>query len=73
VTEGPYMVMKHPMIFMGADLVIINKIDLAGAMGVDVNKLRNDVFKINPKATVISTSFKMGQGVKEVAQKLGLS
>src|SRR5208282_3598508 len=29
VTEGPYMVKKHPHMFLGADVVVINKIDLA--------------------------------------------
>ena len=29
VTEGPYMVLKHPFIFMDANVVVINKIDLA--------------------------------------------
>jgi hydrogenase nickel incorporation protein HypB len=28
VTEGPYMVVKHSFIFMDADVVVINKIDL---------------------------------------------
>lgn len=36
VTEGPYMVVKHPFIFMEADVVLINKVDLAQAMGVNV-------------------------------------
>jgi len=34
VTEGPWMVVKHPYIFADADLVVINKIDLAEAMQV---------------------------------------
>ncbi|TES87038.1 hydrogenase nickel incorporation protein HypB, partial [Candidatus Aerophobetes bacterium] len=29
VTEGPWMIAKHPYIFSEADLVVINKIDLA--------------------------------------------
>ncbi len=33
VTEGQYMVKKHPHMFLGADVVVINKIDLAEAMG----------------------------------------
>ena len=34
VTEGPYMVRKHPHMFLGAQIVLINKIDLAAAMEV---------------------------------------
>ena len=72
VTEGPYMVLKHPMMFMGADVVAINKTDLAQAMGVEPRKLSSDVAKINPKAVTISTSCKSGSGIEEVIRALGL-
>ena len=36
VTEGPWMVRKHPHMFLGAEIVVINKIDLAQAMEVSV-------------------------------------
>lgn len=72
VTEGPYMVMKHPMMFMGADVVAINKVDLAQAMGVEPKKLSSDVAKINPKAITIETSCKNGLGVEEIIKALGL-
>ena len=73
VTEGPYMVLKHPMMFMGADVVAINKTDLAQAMGVSPEKLSADVAKINPRAITISTSCKNGLGVGEVIRALGLN
>jgi hydrogenase nickel incorporation protein HypB len=73
VTEGPYMVLKHPMMFMDADVVAINKIDLAQAMGVGPEKLRSDVAKINPKAATIATSCRNGSGVEEVIKALGLN
>jgi hydrogenase nickel incorporation protein HypB len=72
VTEGPYMVMKHPMMFMGADVVAINKTDLAEAMGVEPKKLSSNVAKINPKAITINTSCKNGVGIEEVIKALGL-
>ena len=56
VTEGPYMVVKHPMMFLDAQTVAINKIDLAAAMEVDPNKLKADVSRLNPKAVTINTS-----------------
>ncbi|MDB6020319.1 MAG: hypB, partial [Pedosphaera sp.] len=43
VTEGPYMVKKHPHMFLGADIVVINKLDLAGVMGIKVEDLAADV------------------------------
>ena len=61
VTEGPYMVVKHPFIFMEADVVAINKKDLAEAMNVDVKKLEKDVKMINPKAAVVATNCRTGE------------
>jgi len=72
VTEGPYMVVKHPFIFADADVAVINKIDLAGPMDVDANKLANDVRSINAKTSVVLTNCRTGQGVVEVASALGL-
>jgi hydrogenase nickel incorporation protein HypB len=73
VTEGPYMVLKHPMMFLGAQVVAINKVDLAKAMDVEPEKLSADVAKLNPKAVTVPTSCKNGKGIEEVIKALGLS
>lgn len=72
VTEGPYMVMKHPMMFLDADVVAVNKVDLAEAMEVDPKKLMADIAKINPKAIAVAASCKTGMGIGEVIGALGL-
>lgn len=72
VTEGPYMVVKHPFIFMDADVAVINKKDLAQAMGVEVKRLKADVMEINPNVKVVATNGRSGEGVKEVVDSLGL-
>ena len=72
VTEGPYMVLKHPMMFLDAQAVAINKIDLAAAMDVDPDKLENDVSRLNPRALTIHTSCKTGAGIDEVIKSLQL-
>ena len=72
VTEGPYMVVKHPFIFMEADVVAVNKVDLAKAMGVDVKHLKKDVKTINSKAIVVNTNCRTGQGVENIARALGI-
>jgi hydrogenase nickel incorporation protein HypB len=72
VTEGPYMVMKHPFIFMDTNVVVINKVDLTQAMKVDVKKLETDVKRINPNAKVVATNCRSGEGVKKVVEALGL-
>jgi hydrogenase nickel incorporation protein HypB len=66
VTEGPYMVKKHPHMFLGADVVVINKIDLAEAMGIKADQLARDVHTLKPDIKVIPTSCKTGTGVDEV-------
>ena len=72
VTEGPYMVVKHPFIFMDADVVAVNKIDLAKAMDVDAKKLEQDVKTINPKTKVVATNGRTGEGNEAIAKALGL-
>jgi len=72
VTEGPYMVVKHPMMFIEADTVAINKIDLAQVMEVDPSKLRNDIATINPNACVVPISCRRNDGIVEVGRSLGL-
>jgi hydrogenase nickel incorporation protein HypB len=72
VTEGPYMVVKHPFIFMEADVAVINKIDLAEAMGIDPSKLERDALTINPRIKVVRTSCRTGEGIDRVVEALGL-
>lgn len=72
VTEGPYMVAKHPFIFIEADVVVINKADLAKPMEVDTEKLKKDAKRVNPNAKVAITNCRKGEGVEEVINALGL-
>ena len=72
VTEGPYMVVKHPFIFSGADVVVINKKDLARKMKVSVKKLESDVKKINHRVKVIAANCRKGEGVAKVIRALEL-
>jgi len=70
VTEGQYMVRKHPHMFLGADVVVINKVDLAEAMQVKVEDLTRDVHTLKPDIKVIPTSCKDGTGLEAVADVL---
>ncbi len=72
VTEGPYMVVKHPYIFAEASVVVINKVELAGAMGVDPDQLAADVAAVNPGAMVVKASLKDDVGTEQVLKALGL-
>jgi len=66
VTEGEDTVRKHPMIFKTADLTVINKIDVAEAVGVDPLKMKRDAESINPEMEVVLTSLKTNEGLDKV-------
>ena len=66
VTEGDDTVEKHPIIFQTSDAVVINKVDLAGAVGADADKMVNDALKLNPNIKVIKSSLKDGTGLDEI-------
>ena len=63
VSEGDDIVNKHHKIFKESDLAIINKIDIAEAVGVDADKMMQDAQRINPNLKVLKTSKKTGEGI----------
>ncbi|AGK60288.1 hydrogenase accessory protein HypB [Archaeoglobus sulfaticallidus PM70-1] len=65
VTEGDDVVEKHPEIFRLADVIIINKIDLAEAVEADVDKMVRDAKRINGSARIIKMDLKSGKGFDE--------
>lgn len=72
VTEGPYMVKKHPYIFAEADVAVINKIDLADAMQVSVSQLKEDIGTISPHTKAVMMCARTGEGLEALIQALGL-
>jgi len=56
VTEGDDIILKPPMIFKTSDLAVINKVDIARAVDVDAEKMRDDILSLNPNVPVILTS-----------------
>lgn len=72
LTEGPWMVTKHPYIFREADLVVINKIDLAQAMKVSVESITKDVRQLRPELKTIPTNCLTGQGIEDIIKFLSL-
>ena len=66
VTEGNDTVEKHPIIFQTSDVVVINKVDLADAVGADADKMVADAQKLNPNIKVIKSSLKEGTGLDEI-------
>lgn len=70
VTEGDDTVEKHPLIFQDADAVVINKIDLADAVGADADKMVEDAKKLNPDVRIIKSSLKTGEGLDEIIEAI---
>ncbi len=72
VTEGPYTLMKHPYIFREADVIVLNKVDLARAMKINPSRLEKDAYRINPQAPFIKANALRGVGIPKVIEALGI-
>ena len=70
VTEGDDTVEKHPLIFQTSDAVVINKVDLAEAVGADADKMVEDAKKLNPNVKIIKSSLKEGFGLDEIIKAI---
>ncbi|MDV0443726.1 hydrogenase nickel incorporation protein HypB [Methanorbis rubei] len=69
-TEGDDVVNKHPMMFRDCQIAVINKVDLAEAVGCNVERMINDIKRYNPEMIIIKTNLRKGEGVKEVVDAI---
>ncbi|NHI88746.1 MAG: hydrogenase accessory protein HypB [Candidatus Thorarchaeota archaeon] len=72
VTEGPYMIQKHPLTIKSADMIVINKIDLAEALEFDIDALEADIREVDADLPVFRISSKTGEGIEELIAALSL-
>ncbi len=63
ITEGHDKPLKYPMMFQHSKAVVVNKIDLLGYLDVDVQKIRKDIYSLNPSIALFEVSCKTGQGI----------
>ncbi|MFW9826358.1 MAG: hydrogenase nickel incorporation protein HypB [Candidatus Thorarchaeota archaeon] len=70
ITEGPWVIRKHPMLFKFSDIVVINKIDLMDVVDVDIEEMIKDAKKINPNVSVFTTSTLTKENIKELINEL---
>ncbi len=63
VTEGEDKPLKYPVIFHDADLVIVNKIDLAEAVAYSHEEVVANIRQVAPAAEVIELSALTGTGM----------
>ncbi|MFW6384623.1 MAG: hydrogenase nickel incorporation protein HypB [Halodesulfurarchaeum sp.] len=64
-TEGDDVVRKHPLLFQAADAAVINKIDIADAVGADVDTMCNDVAETAPDLPVFAVSVRENVGIDD--------
>ncbi|MEA2600035.1 MAG: hydrogenase nickel incorporation protein HypB [Acidobacteriota bacterium] len=64
VTEGEDKPLKYPTIFSGADLAILTKMDLAGAVGFDREEALHNIQEVRPGLEVLETSARSGLGME---------
>ena len=62
VAEGAEKPRKYPVMFHKADIILVNKIDLAEASGVDLSELIGNVRQVNPTAKIFPLSCRTGDG-----------
>ncbi|MFX0005088.1 MAG: hydrogenase nickel incorporation protein HypB [Promethearchaeota archaeon] len=72
ITEGEWVIEKHPMLFKMSDIAIINKIDLLERLGTNIDKMIKDAKKFNPNIEVITTSAKDGRNIDQLIEILEL-
>jgi hydrogenase nickel incorporation protein HypB len=64
VPEGPDKVAKYPTIFQPADVILINKMDLAGPLEFSDEIVRADLARINTRAPLFKVSARTGEGLE---------
>lgn len=65
VTEGEDKPLKYPTLFKSANVVIINKIDIAGVVEFNEELALENIYKINPEAKIFLVSSRTGEGMKQ--------
>jgi len=63
--EGDDKPIKYPMIFAGADVVVINKIDFLPYVDFDIPSFQNALLGLNPKIKIFQVSCKTGVGIED--------
>jgi hydrogenase nickel incorporation protein HypB len=62
--EGDDKPIKYPLIFIDANAVIINKMDLLPHVDFDIAAFRRSITGLNPKVEVFEISCKTGEGIE---------
>lgn len=64
-TEGEDKPLKYPALFSAAEVVVITKTDLEGAVDWDRSACRKNIEAVHPGVRIVETSAKTGSGMEE--------
>ncbi len=64
IPEGDDKVAKYWTLFQGADVILLNKIDLLSMLDFNPNRVREDLSKINTHAPFLEISARTSQGLQ---------
>lgn len=65
IAEGHDKPLKYPLMFQESSALVLNKIDLAPYLDVDIGKIRKDALSLNPKLRIFEVSCRTGQGLAD--------
>ncbi|GAB4482252.1 MAG: hydrogenase nickel incorporation protein HypB [Thermodesulfovibrionales bacterium] len=65
IAEGHDKPLKYPLMFQESSALVLNKIDLAPHLDVDIAKIRKDALSLNPKLRIFEVSCRTGQGLAD--------
>ncbi len=65
ITEGEDKPLKYPLAFRVSNLTVISKIDLLPYLDVSVEKIEDNIKKVNPEMEIIKLSSKTGEGLEK--------
>jgi hydrogenase nickel incorporation protein HypB len=63
IAEGHDKPLKYPLMFQESSALLLNKIDLAPYLDVDINKIKKDALSLNPNLKIFEVSCKTGEGL----------
>jgi hydrogenase nickel incorporation protein HypB len=63
ITEGDDKPLKYPRMFRECEALLVNKVDLAPHLDVNLEKIRTDALGLNPALQVFEVSARSGQGL----------
>ncbi len=65
VTEGEDKPLKYPVMFRTAQVVVVNKMDIAEAVGFDREAALRNIRRVAPEASILEVSARTGQGMTQ--------